>query len=207
MVLEARELKIGFDEANPLQEDLSFRLEEGGRMGIAGPSGCGKTTLLRAVAGLSDPLGGEIELDDRSPSQLGYPAWRRAVTYVHQRPVFFGGRVRDELRRPFGYRSADTDFDEEAARDALERLGVGAKWDAEVEELSVGEGQRVALVRAALIEPRVLLLDEPTSALDAAAAERAEAWLAERSAAIVIVTHQRAQLERFTEDILTLEAR
>lgn len=198
-------LAIGFGGV-AIQRDLGFALDAGKRIALWGPSGCGKSTALRALAMLDLPIAGTVTLDGRSPEQHGYPAWRRRVVHVAQRAFFFGAPVIEELARPFSYRSADRAFDARAADEALERVGLAGKRDAPIDELSEGERQRVALVRAVLLAPRVLLLDEPTSALDGATIARVEAWLDETAASIVLVTHDEAQRERFCGDILELGA-
>lgn len=185
---------------------IDFEAPRGQFLAIRGPSGSGKTTLLRAIATLDAPVSGALRLDGESPDALGHPRWRRRVTYVAQRPAFYGGEVMDELRRPSTYASAERPFDANAAREALATLGLADKVEAPVHTLSVGEAQRVALIRAALVEPAVLLLDEPTSALDRDAAERVEAWLVERGSTLVIVSHDEAQRERVADRTIALEA-
>ena len=182
-------------------------LEVGPRelVAITGPSGAGKTTLLRVIAALADPAAGAITLAGRSARELGWPAWRRRVTYVAQEPVLFGGPVRDELARPFGYAAAARSFEEAEAEVTgwLARLGLGGadRLAQEARTLSVGERQRIALVRALAIEPAVLLLDEPTSALDPAATGAVEelltGWVADGERAALIVTHDERQAARW----------
>ncbi|HBQ15743.1 MAG TPA: hypothetical protein DEF51_33005 [Myxococcales bacterium] len=202
MTFSVTDLVVGRGDA-ALVRGLSFSLDRGERVALVGPSGVGKTTALRAMAWLDDPLGGSLALDGQTPMSMGAPAWRRRVLLVAQRATFFGGCVREELARPFGYRSATGAFDADAARSQLDALGLAHKWDAPCEQLSEGERQRVALARALLLEPAVLLLDEPTSALDEASAERVEAQLTDRT--FVIVSHQAAQRERLRARPIVLE--
>jgi len=198
-------LAVGFD-GRAIQRDLSFDLQPSERMALTGPSGSGKSTTLRSIAMLDAPIEGSVTLDGQAPSALGYPQWRRRVLYVAQRASFFGGAVLDELARPFRFATASAEFSERAAVEALTVLGLEGKRDALVAELSEGERQRVALVRAVLLDPDVLLLDEPTSALDRASAERVEAWLREARASILLVTHDDLQRERFCTKALALDA-
>jgi ABC-type multidrug transport system ATPase subunit len=209
-VLEVRSLSIGV-AGRTLLADLSFEAPAGARVGLLGPSGCGKTTLLRGLAGLVDPLGGDVRLDGATAGAVGWPQWRRQVTYVAQQPYMLDGDVRANLARPFGYRGAGgRAFDEARSRRWLERVHLDpACLTQEARTLSVGQRQRVALVRALALEPRVLLLDEPTGALDAGAAEAVEALLVERNevgAAVVLVTHDRAQAERWCTRVIDLGA-
>lgn len=186
--------------------DLS--LAEGEVVAVQGPSGCGKTTLLRALAGLIDPAEGEVTLRSESPGAIGWPAYRRQVILVNQRPTLLGGTVGDNLQRPFRYASARRTFPEDEARRDLEHLGLLPElWDQEARTLSVGEQQRVCLLRAHLLKPAVWLLDEPTSALDQESAAAVEALVrecAEHGAGVLLVSHDAAQGERMARRVLDL---
>jgi ABC-type iron transport system FetAB ATPase subunit len=184
-----------------LGENLCFEVEPRERVAVTGPSGVGKTTLLRTLAGLVDPLSGEVRLDGRLASEWGYPRYRRAVVYGSQQPVMFGGTVMENLRRPFRYGVSVTSFPEARAEAICRAVGLGDHLDQPAQELSVGEQQRVALVRCLLLAPRVLLLDEPTSALDSASEAAVEALLLEQSqagegASLIVVTHRAEQAAR-----------
>ncbi len=201
--LLVEDLAVGFD-GRAIQSGLSLELARSARVALTGPSGCGKSTTLRSIATLDAPIEGALTLDGRSPGDHGFPTWRRRVLYVAQRASFFGGAVLEELARPFGFGTRTGAFDRGAAEEALARVGLGAKRDALTDELSEGERQRVALVRAVLIDPEVLLLDEPTSALDTATTVQVEAWLGEVRASILLVTHDDLQRARFCTDALEL---
>lgn len=205
--LEVRALAVGRG-GRRLLEGLSFTLAAGERVALVGPSGVGKTTALRAIALLDDPLAGELRLDGRTPAELGVPRWRRRVTLLAQRAWFFGGTVAEELARPFAYRAAERPFDADEARQRLAALGLAGAWDRPVDELSEGERQRVALVRALSVRPDVLLLDEPTSALDPDATAAAEALLGRREdLSLVLVSHREAQRARLGARPVELRAR
>jgi putative ABC transport system ATP-binding protein len=176
------------------------------RVALTGPSGAGKTLTLRAIAGLIDPDSGDLFLHGQRPSELGWPAWRRRVVYVAQRPVMFEGTVTDNLERAFRYRAARGSFGTERASELLRRLGLDDRLEQAARSLSVGEQQRVALVRALLVDPDVLLLDEPTSALDPEATQNVEELLADGpdGMAVVVVTHDATQAERLCDRCVAL---
>jgi putative ABC transport system ATP-binding protein len=183
-----------------LIEDLSVELAPGELVALTGPSGCGKTTLLNVVAGLRDAVGGEVRLLGRTPAEIGWPLWRRQVSLVPQTPVLFEGTVAANLARPFAYRTSRGSFPRERAVELLERLGLGdGRMEQEARSLSLGQQQRIGLLRSLLVEPAVLLLDEPTSALDESAAQAVEDLLREeareRGLAALVVTHLAGQVE------------
>lgn len=190
---------------------LSFTLHAGERVGISGPSGCGKTSLLRGVAGLTDLAGGTLRLRGRTPEEWGWPRYRRQVVLVDQRPMLIDAPVARNLAKPFTYRHAGgVPFPEDTARGLLARLGLeDGLWDKPARDLSVGQQQRVCLVRALLLRPAVLLLDEPTSALDPESAGLVEELLAhasrERGLAALVVSHDRAQVGRWCDRAIGLQ--
>lgn len=177
-------------------EPVSFTLAAGECIAVQGASGSGKTLLLRALADL-DPSGGEVELDGVSRAAMPAPAWRRRVCYMATEPGWWADVVGDHF--------ADWD----AIAPQLEPLGLSPAYrERAVTGLSTGERQRLALLRALAIRPRVLLLDEPTGALDAAATGAVEALVARLAGAglgIVWVTHDRAQAGRVGARRLVVE--
>lgn len=182
---------------------VSIHLRAGELVGISGPSGSGKTELLRAISGLRDADTGSFALDGRDRSTMAFPAWRRRVTHVGQKAVMLEGSVRDNLARPARYASVGSAPDDSELLDLLGRLGLpGDVLGRRARTLSVGEQQRVALVRALCIHPSVLLLDEPTSALDHDAMQSVEELVSARAdsagLAALVVSHDPAQLSRWT---------
>jgi len=189
---------------------IELNLGVGERVALRGPSGCGKTTLLRTINGLIDPEAGEIELAGKCPSDMKYPCYRRRTILVEQRPVLRAGTVRDNLLRPFLYKTATDTFSADHAIEILALLGLNDHYlDQEASSLSQGEQQRVCLARALLLTPQVLLLDEPTSALDEDAVQAVERIVTEetehRGLAALIVTHNREQSDRWCHRTLHLE--
>lgn len=188
-VLRVDHIRIGF------LPPLSFSVPAGECLSVEGPSGSGKTRLLRAIADL-DPVDGQVFVDGAERRELTADNWRRKVRYVSAEPGWWADTARMHM----------------PASPRMERLVAAlglelAMLDRPIVALSTGERQRLALVRAILDEPRVLLLDEPTSALDPTSAALADEvirfeTLAGRS--IVLVSHNQAQVERLAHARLLL---
>jgi putative ABC transport system ATP-binding protein len=172
---------------NAIVGPFDLHVAAGECLSVVGPSGAGKTLLLRMLADL-DPSDGEVSFEGRTRTSWSGPAWRRMVGYLPAEPGWWAERTADHFEK----------LDD--ARAIAEALGIAPSlFDSEVMRLSTGERQRLALVRALSVEPRVLLLDEPTAALDAESVGRVETLLQQRmqdGLAIVLVTHDEALAAR-----------
>ncbi len=199
------------NQGKRLFESLDLELRANEIVALQGPSGCGKSTLLRTLAGLIDPLAGELTLAGLPPADHGWPSYRRQVTYVAQRPVVADGTVRSNLAFPYTFLTASgRQLDADSASLMLAQMGLPeGVIDSAARTLSEGQMQRVCLARALLIEPRILLLDEPTSALDPAATAKVEQVICDAlratAAAALVVTHHRSQIERLAARTVDLE--
>jgi ABC-type iron transport system FetAB ATPase subunit len=183
---------------SPFGGPFTFDVHAGECIAIQGPSGAGKSVLLRMLADL-DPHDGALLLDGRPASSMSAPDWRAAVVYQAAEPAWWEPTAGAHF----------TDPDRGFVATTLGALGLApALLDTEIERLSTGERQRLALVRSLARRPRVLLLDEPTAALDPDGVARVEALLRDRLAhgmAILIVTHAADQARRLAQRIFRLE--
>lgn len=183
-------------------KEISFVLRRATVVWVRGPSGEGKTTLLKSLARLTSPVGGEMSLEGVSWRSIPATAWRRSVVYLHQKPVLFRGTVHSNILTAFDLKTrAKQAPDMESAKEILACLMLPAEMlERDALTLSVGEASRVALIRALIAEPRILLLDEPTSALDANAAEALAAllqkWISTGKRGIVGASHDEDFLDR-----------
>ncbi len=193
------------------QGEFTLRVDERSRvevLGLFGPSGSGKTTLLEAMAGLRRPSTGEIRVGDdvlfSSAPQIDRPPYERRLGYVPQEAALFPHLdVRGNLL--YGARDG-TRLTLEACANMLE---IGALLDLRVRDLSGGERQRVAIGRALMTSPSLLLLDEPLAAVDRARRERILPYLLlirrELHVPLVYVTHDEAELAQIADRVLVME--
>jgi phosphate-transporting ATPase len=188
-MLQVRDLRTN------ILKPASLSLSAGECIAVRGPSGAGKTLLLRAIADL-DPNEGLVTLDGRDRSTIPGPEWRRLVGYVPAEPGWWA----DTVGEHFGEWAAALAF----ARD----LGFPEEAKAwPITRLSTGERLRLALIRALMVRPKVLLLDEPTAALDPASVEAVEALIGTRvraGLAVLWVTHDAAQAKRVAHRLLVV---
>jgi NitT/TauT family transport system ATP-binding protein len=145
--------------------DLTFTVADGELVCLVGPSGCGKTTLLRCVAGLLAPTGGEVKLDGQPVA--GPPPGMAVVFQEYGRSLFPWMSVRDNVELPLKQKKLPRDRRRELVADALAAVGLDGTDSAYPWQLSGGMQQRVAIARAVAYEPAVLLMDEPFAAVDA----------------------------------------
>ena len=196
-VIEFDEVSFGFDPSAPLFQDVSLALAPGTFYLVTGPSGAGKSTLLRLINRLEEPTGGEIRFGGRPLSEYEPPRLRRSILSVQQTPTAIDASVRANLLLPFRFaanrdltRPDDATLDQRLAEVRLE----GVSLDAHAQTLSVGQLQRLCILRGLLLEPEVMLLDEPTSALDLESRDAVLALIArifaETGVTAVMVSHQ-----------------
>ncbi len=193
--------------------ELAIDAEIGsGVTGICGPSGSGKSTFLALIAGLLHPLPGLLRFSDTTlvdtARQVFVPAWQRHFGLVFQDGLLFPHlSVRDNLL--YGWRRLEPGARRLDLQTVLDLLEIGPFIARRPAQLSGGERQRVALGRALLYSPRLLLLDEPLSALDERLKQQILPFLRrikeETRIPMIYVTHARAEVDYLADVILTME--
>jgi thiol reductant ABC exporter CydD subunit len=182
------------DRGGAVLRDVDLELRRGEVVVLAGPSGAGKSTAASLILGLRRPDAGRVLIDGRDLATLDLQAWRRRIGWLPQRPTMFRGTVRENIA--LGDPAASLD----RVKAVAELAGVGdivaelrRGYDAVIgpggRGLSAGEQRRIALARALLVEPELLVLDEPFAHLDpesAAVVARAIAHIAPGRAVLVI---------------------
>lgn len=199
------------DAAVPAIEDVTFEIEDGSYVAVVGPSGSGKSTLVELLVRFRDPSMGKVLVGRTDVRRLDPHQLRRQVCLVPQRPEIFFGSIRDNLAM------ADPVADEARLWDALDRADLGdwvrslpAGLDTVIGELgetmSGGQRQRLALARAFLRHPRILIVDEATSELDVATEQRVlDQVVGERGRRTTIVVAHRIESVRDADRILVMD--
>jgi lipoprotein-releasing system ATP-binding protein len=218
--LEARDLEkrfLGGDGSElHILRGVSLRVEAGEAIAVVGASGAGKSTLLHLLGALDRPSAGEVFLGGRPVAGLD----DESVAAVRNRHVGFVFQFHHLLREftalenvmmPALVAGARLDVARERSRELLRSVGVEGREGHKPRQLSGGEQQRVAVARALVNEPLVLLADEPSGNLDSATSERLHELLfrlrAERSLSMVIVTHNQELAGRADRRLLLAEGR
>ena len=183
-------------------DGISVAIQQGESAAISGPSGSGKSTLLNIIGTLDDPTRGRVFLRERDLAQLDElqlaAVRNRQIGFIFQAHHLLPQcTVLENVLVPTlaSSGSAQRESAPERARRLLDRVGLGGRIDHRPGQLSGGERQRVAVVRALINQPELLLADEPTGALDRAAAEELARLLIELNreerVTLILVTHAR----------------
>jgi len=183
--------------------------EEGSFTTLLGPSGCGKTTILRMISGLESPTGGDILIGERRINDV--PIHKRNLGLVFQNYALFPHRtIGENIAFGLKYRNVSKSDVAQKVKDALDIVRLPNVEDRYPSQLSGGQQQRIALARAIVIEPDVLLLDEPLSALDANLREdmRVELKAIQDRIGVtsIFVTHDQSEALAMSDKIIVMSA-
>lgn len=206
-------LRVDVQTHRVLLDHISLSLNENQRIALIGPSGSGKSLLLRSLARL-DPLdGGRLTWKGQPVADQDVPRFRSQVCYLAQQTQFPAGTVESVLRAPFRFRihrSGTKQFDSKKIMHWLAEAGRDESFLRQpVDQLSGGERQLLAILRAIQLEPAVLLLDEPTAALDQQTTRIAERWIlqwhrSDTARAFIWATHDTEQPQRVADVVLSM---
>lgn len=201
---------FSYDGRNPALKDISFRVEPGQTVAIVGQTGSGKSTVAKLINRIYDVDRGRVLVDGVDVRDWDLAALRRQISIIEQDIFLFSRSVAENIA--FGCPEADQAQIEEAARQAQAHkfiLSFRDGYQAEVGErgvtLSGGQRQRLALARAFLTEPRVLILDDSTSAIDSATEDRIQRAIerASQGRTTILITHRLSQI-RWADLIIVL---
>ena len=211
--LEINGLFAEYSPSLPILEDVSFKIETGEIISIIGPSGSGKSTILRVLVGLLHPSQGHVivngtEVNYNSPSAL--KSMRDTMAMVFQQFNLFQNMsvLRNVMIAPLKIKKEPEAEVEARAKEYLEIMGLGEKFDAYPDQLSGGQQQRVALARALALRPKILLLDEVTSALDPEMVNEvldAIRVLSTKGITLIIVSHEMAFVREVSDRVIMMD--
>lgn len=192
-------------------KSVSFAVAQGEFAFIAGHSGAGKSTLLKLIPAIERPSSGAVLVNGQNVGALkrsALPYLRRNLGLVFQdQKLLYDRSVFDNVMLPLAFGDLGSREAERRARAALEKVGLAARERANPVQLSGGEQQRLAIARAVVNRPAVLIADEPTANLDAAAAAAVLEIFAsfhQVGVTVLVATHDEALIERFAQRVLRL---
>ncbi len=207
-LLEIKNLNKSFGK-NKVLKDINLSIEKGSTLGIIGPTGCGKTTLLRIINLLDSPSSGEILFNGVDITSIKNAMnYRRKMAMVFQKPIVFRGSVLDNIYYGLKVRGVSKESSVDRIKELLDSLNLSGYEDRDASTLSGGETQRIALARALITEPDLLLLDEPTANLDPSSTEQIESIVEDlnktKDLTTIIATHNLIQGQRLSDEIALL---
>jgi tungstate transport system ATP-binding protein len=202
--IEAKGLYKSYGEAEILK-DINLSVEQGEVLALIGPTGSGKTTLLRLIGLLEKPTTGVIIVDGLEVTGLSEGEClkaRRRMAMVFQKPVMFKTSVRENVS--YGLKIRGKSEIGERVEAAIEAVGLSGYESRDANTLSGGEMQRIALARALVLEPELLLLDEPTANLDPKTSAAIDALVARFKGTVIMATHNMLQARRLADRVAVL---
>lgn len=192
------------DETVSVLQGIDLTVDKGDLVAVVGPSGSGKSTLMNIIGCLDTPTSGHYRLDGKNVSELGERelAWERSwrMGFVFQNfQLISHANVRTNVAQPLVYRGVPRETRYEMAEQIIERVGLGHRLSHTPGELSGGQRQKVAIARALVGSPQLLLADEPTGSLDSDSAAEVMKLLQElheQGLTIILVTHEAGIAEK-----------
>lgn len=208
VIIELQNLNKMFDDGDEMVlEDINLKVEEGEFLTLLGPSGCGKTTMLRIMGGFETPSEGKVIFNGKDITKLA--PYERNINTVFQKYALFPHlNVYDNIAFGLRIKKVDEKIIEEKVNDALKLVNLKGFAKRKIDKLSGGQQQRIAIARALVNEPKILLLDEPLGALDLKLRKEMQIELKQIQKRVgitfVFVTHDQEEALTMSDKIVVL---
>lgn len=205
-IIELKKLSKNYGDQQVLKS-IDLNIYENEFLTLLGPSGCGKTTTLRIIAGFEEPTSGEVLFNGIDIAKL--PPYKREVNTVFQKYALFPFlNVYDNVAFGLKIKKMDQSVIDQKVKKALKLVGLGEYEKKDVTLLSGGQQQRIAIARALVNEPKILLLDEPLGALDAKLRKEMQIELKkiqkEVGITFVFVTHDQEEALSMSDTVVVM---
>ncbi len=166
-LLELHNVSFAYPDGHPVLHDINLEIKYNDLIVVQGDSGAGKSTLLKLLNRFCDATKGRILFHDNELKQYRIDTLRSSIIYLPQLPLMIDGSIEENISFPFSFHAhRGKKYNAIKAREWLDYFQLDVPLNHEALKLSIGQRQRIALIRLMLLEPEVLLLDEPGSALD-----------------------------------------
>lgn len=193
-VIELQNVSFAYPDEKVVLQDISLDFKKNDLIVIQGKSGAGKSTFLKLFNRFCDTSKGTILFHDKAIEEHGIEELRSSIIYLPQLPYMIDGSVEENLAFPFSFHAhRGKHYNPEQAREWLDYFQLDVSFNQGALKLSVGQRQRIALIRSILLQPEVLLLDEPGSALDSTnkklIEKKIESLIDSSSLTVIMATH------------------
>jgi D-methionine transport system ATP-binding protein len=197
-------------DGSPLIDSVSLGVAPHAFVALVGPAGAGKSTLFKLMNRLAEPTSGALYLEGQPLAAIAVRALRQRVMLVGQSSQLLGMTVKQALHYPLALQQCPARDRDRQVSEVMERLQIPQAWLEKTElQLSGGQQQQVAIARALVARPQLLLLDEPTSALDVGAASRIlqvlQTLIQAQALTVIMSNHQLDLVQDFCDRVIYLE--
>jgi putative ABC transport system ATP-binding protein len=195
-LIQIENVSFSYQGGMPVLKGLNLEIKKNQLVIVNGESGAGKSSLLKLFNRFNDVTDGRIVFNNKEISEYRIDELRKAILYLPQIPYTVEGTIEDNLTFPFSFQvHKDKKYDANKAGEWLNYFQLNLPVNHEALKLSVGQRQRIALIRAMLLKSEVLLLDEPCSALDSAnrklIEQKIESLIEAREVTVIMATHSK----------------